>query len=322
MKKTPETVITIIGALNSNIEKRAAQIVRETCAEEVSIKTLHPNHAIDIIVNPYPKELTTILYENLAKLGSFDVFIQPNDEFRKKKMLICDMEGTVIQQELLDELSKQLNLGDEISNITEKAMRGEIDFNDALIKRVKLLKDQPIELLLKIRSEIKYSPGADELIKTMNYNGAKCILISGGIDFFTEHVAKTLGFSRNYGNKVGIKDGKLTGEVIPPIIDKHAKYRLVIELAKELGCDIKQVMTTGDGANDIPMLQIPSLVGVGYYGKLPVQEATPHQVNHTNMKSVLYMQGYDKDDIERAQKQTHKSTHQANQNNKPLCPSL
>ena len=324
MKKTPETVITIIGALNSNIEKRAAQIVRETCAEEVSIKTLHPGHAIDIIVNPYSTELTAILYENLANLGPFDVFIQPNDEFRRKKLLICDMEGTTIKQELLDELANRFNLGNKISNITEKAMHGNIDFKDALRMRMKLLEGLPIEALRETLSKIEYSTGAAALIKTMNNNGAKCVLISGGIDFFTNHVAKTLGFYRNYGNKIGIKDGKLTGEIISPIIDEHAKNCLVIKLAKELGFEPKDVMTVGDGANDILMLKNAG-VGISYYGKPAVKEATSYQVNHTGMISMLYMQGYNEKEIKEALKQTSKNdqiTSQANQNNKPFCPSL
>jgi len=326
MKKTPETVITIIGdSLNSEVEKHAAQIVREICAEEVRIKTLHPGHAIDIMIDSFDSELMATLHKNLANLGPFDIFIQPNDEFRKKKILICDMEGTVILQELLNELAEHFNVSDKIIPITEKAMRGEIDFNDALKMRVKLLKGLPIEALHKTLSEIKYSPGAAALIKTMNNNGAECVLVSGGFNYFTKHVAETLGFSKSFSNKLGIKNGKLTGEVIPPIIDKHAKNRLVIELAKELGCDPRHVMTTGDGANDILMLQIPGVVGVGYYGKLPVQEATPHQVNHTNMMSVLYMQGYNEKEIEEALKQTSKNNQiipQANQNNKPFCPSL
>ena len=325
MEKMHKTVITVIGgSLDSDVEKHAAQIVKEAGVKDVHIKTLHPNYAIDIIVDPYPTELTDILYKNLKKLGSFDIFIQPDDEFRRKKMLFCDMEGTVIQQELLDELSKRLNLGNEISNITKKAMLGEIDFEDALRMRVKLLEGLPIEALHETLSKIKYSPGVATLIKTMKRHGAECVLVSGGIDFFTEHVAKTLGFSRNYGNKIGIKDGKLTGEVIPPIIDKHAKNHLVEKLAKELGYDIEQVITIGDGANDIPMLQIPGVVGIGHFSKPVVQEATPHQVNHTSMMAVLYMQGYNEKEIINVLSQTPTNNQIApkpNLRQQPIYPS-
>ncbi|MFH1157569.1 MAG: phosphoserine phosphatase SerB [Pseudomonadota bacterium] len=297
MEKRHETAITVIGeGLDSSVENRAARIVKETGVGSLRINTLHPGYAIDIIVNSIPPELTAILYKKLAALGPFDVFIQPDDGFRKKKLLIADMDATIIQQETLDELAAHFGLRDKIAPITEKAMRGEIDFDEALRMRVRELKGLPMETLAETLRDIRYSPGAAALIKTMNLHGAKCILVSGGFDFFTNHVAATLGFYRNFGNRLGVENGKLTGEVLPPILDRHAKERLVTEMAKDLGCDLRHVVAIGDGANDIPMLKKAG-TGVGYFGKPAVTEATPCQIRHTSLISALYMQGYRRDEI-------------------------
>ena len=201
------------------------------------------------------------------------------------------MDATMVRQETLDELAAYLNLKDKIAQITEKAMRGEIDFHAALRMRVGMLKGLPLAAIFETLGKVEYSLGAATLIKTMNRHGTRCVLVSGGFDLFTEPVAATLGFVKNFGNRLEIVDGKLTGEVIPPIIDKDSKERIVVDQARALGCDMQQVATIGDGANDIPMLKKAG-TGIGYFGKPAVVEATPHQIRHTDLVSVLYMQGY------------------------------
>jgi phosphoserine phosphatase len=292
-----ETVITIVGdTLDPSVENRAARLVRETGAEGLELDRLHPGRALDILVKAHTPALTGLLRQRLGSLGAFDVFVQPNDLFRKKKLLIADMDATIIQQETLDELAAHLNLKDKIAPITEKAMRGEIDFQEALRMRVKLLRGLPLTAIFETISKIKYSPGADVLVRGMNRWGAKCVLVSGGFDFFTNHVASTLGFYKNFSNRLGIENQKLTGEVIPPIMDKSVKEQLVVDQAKVLGCSLKHVMAIGDGANDIPMLKKAG-TGVGYFGKPAVAAATPYQIRHTDLVSVLYMQGYRQKEI-------------------------
>jgi phosphoserine phosphatase len=293
----PETVITIVGnGLDAAVEKRAAELVRETGIDGLQVEMLQAGHAVDILLKAQTPELSALLRRKLAPLGAFDIFIQPNDHFRKKKLLIADMDATMVRQETLDELAAHFNLKDKVAPITEKAMRGEIDFQEALRMRVRLLKGLPLAALFETISQIEYSPGAAALVKTMGRQGAKCVLVSGGFDLFTNHVAQTLGFHKNFGNQLVIEDQKLTGEVVSPIVDKNVKEKLVVEQAKAFGCDLQQVVAVGDGANDIPMLKKAG-TGVGYFGKPAVLEATPHQIRHTDLTAILYMQGYRQEEI-------------------------
>lgn len=293
-----ETAITIVGNVPASVCRRAAALAKDTGVENLRIEVLHPDQAVDILVNQSTPELTTLLRRNLTPLGAVDIFVQPHDEFRKKKLLVADMDATMIRQETLDELAAHFNLKDKVAGITEKAMQGEIDFHEALRQRVRMLKGLPEAALFETLRKIEYSTGALSLVRTMNRQGAKCVLVSGGFDLFTNHVATTLGFYKNFGNRLGIEDSKLTGEVIPPIVDKLAKERLVTEQAKFIGCDLRHVVAVGDGANDIPMLKKAG-AGVGFFGKPAVVEATPHQIRHTDLTAILYMQGYRQEEIVR-----------------------
>lgn len=287
-----ETVVTVIGTvLDPVVEKRVLQVIKDTGVEGMRIDILHPGRAVDILVKGQAPELTKVLSSRLAAIGNVDIFVQLSDTYRKKKLLVADMDATMIVQETLDELAAHFNLKDKIIPITEKAMRGEIEFGEALRMRVRLLKGLPETALFETLSTIKYSPGAEVLVRTMARQGAKCVLVSGGFDLFTGHVAAKLGFHKNFGNRLEIEGRQLTGEVMPPILDKHAKERLLVEQARAAGCELGHVLAIGDGANDVPMLKKAG-VGIGYFGKPAVQEATPHQIRHTDLLSVLYMQGY------------------------------
>jgi phosphoserine phosphatase len=291
-----ETVITIVGNITPALENQAMQCIKAVGIEDLRLEVLSQNKAVDIIVGRHNPELTKILFDKTQNLGNFDIFIQANDDFRKKKLLLADMDATIILQETLDELAAHFNLKDKVSAITERAMRGELDFHEALKARVKLLKGLPMTALFETLRRIEYSVGAGSLVKTMNRHGAKCVLVSGGFDIFTSHVAVALGFYKNFGNQLGIENGVLTGEVIPPIVDKDVKEQQIITQAKLLPCDLKHVIAIGDGANDIPMLKRAG-VGVGYFGKPAVLTATPHQIRHTDLVSVLYLQGYKQTEI-------------------------
>ncbi len=296
-----KTVVTIVGSSpDAALENRAAQAVKETGVEDLTVETLRPGYAVDILVRAESSARMDVIREKLAvltTLGPFDIFVQPNDEFRKKKLLITDMDATIIVQETLDELAAQAGLKDKIAPITQQAMRGEIDFQEALRLRVRLLKGLPVAALAETLRQVEYSSGAATLVKTMSRRGAQCVLVSGGFDFFTAAVAATLGFHKNFGNRLVVQDDRLTGEVVTPVLDKRAKERLVVEQARGFPCDLKHVVAVGDGANDIPMLQKAG-VGVGYFGKPAVVAATPHQIRHTDLSAVLYMQGYRHSDFQ------------------------
>ena len=292
-----ETVVTIVAGEDSGLteahEKRLAAEVKSLGVDGLRTDWLGEGRALDLILSGNSAELTARLRQKLQNTGSFDIFVQPRDENRRKGLLLADMDATMVEGETLDDLAAHLNLKDKIAPITAQAMRGELDFAEALKMRVGLLKGLPVSALFQTLDGLRYSKGALALVKTMNRFDAKCVLISGGFDIFTRHVAGVLGFYRNIGNSLGIENDKLTGEVLPPIVDKDTKRRTLIEETETLGLTPARTMAVGDGANDIPMLQAAG-AGVGYFGKPAVQEATPHQVRHSDLTALLYMQGYRK----------------------------
>lgn len=295
----PETVITIVAgpavALTPAVEQKALGRVKGLGMEIGKVEALAPGHAMDIVVR-VGEEGVTPLRQAFHDFGTFDVFVQKQDENRKKRLLVADMDATMIEGETLDELAAHFGLKDKIAPITAKAMRGEIDFAEALRMRVGLLKGMPVSALYDTLKAVKFSKGGRTLVQTMNRSGAKCVLISGGFDMFTSHVAAALGFYKNIGNRLGIADEKLTGDVIPPIVDKFTKKKTVEDEARNFGLEPRAAVAIGDGANDIPMLQTAG-AGVGYFGKPAVQAATPYQIRHTDLTSVLYMQGYRREEF-------------------------
>lgn len=286
-----ETVVTIVGSVDKAVENRAAALIREAGVEGIECLRLDSGLAVDFVLPVFSDALVDELRRKFAHFGSFDIFVQPNDAFRRKKMLIADMDATMVENETLDDLAGLLGLKDQVAPITAAAMRGELDFKQALAQRVLLLKGMPVEKLMEAIDHVRFTKGADKLVKTMARHGAHCVLISGGFDIFTRHVAGVLGFHKNFGNTLGVAGGRLTGEVIPPIVDKDVKKKTLEEEARARQIDLRAVMSVGDGANDIPMLQTAG-AGVGYFGKPAVQTATPYQVRYTDLTALLFMQGY------------------------------
>jgi phosphoserine phosphatase len=257
---------------------------------------LKQGYAVDYFITEESDDLRRKLSQKLVAMGEVDVFIQQNDEFRKKRLLVSDMDGTIVQQETIDEVAASLDIKDELAQITEMAMRGEMDFAESLQTKVAMLKGLPVDELFKVVERLEYSVGASQLIRTMNKFGAKCVLVSGGFDVFTGSVAGSLGFAEHFSNKLVVKENKLTGEVCKPIQDKHGKEQILLDQAKALGCDLRHVMAVGDGANDLLMLKRAG-TGVGYFAKPLVQEAVPYQIRHTDLTSLLYIQGYSFDEF-------------------------
>jgi len=293
----PEIALTLVARdLSPALEKRAAEAVYAEGVDGLRLDPLHQGRALDILFKTDSEALVPHLRNKLKDLGAVDIFIQPNDASRKKKLFIADMDATMVKQETLDELAGHLGLKNKVAVITEKAMRGELDFFEAVKLRVAMLKGLPLKAVFETLEKIEYSDGAKTLVATLARHGARCILVSGGFEFFTTPVGQTLGFHKSYGNALGLSDGKLTGEVIPPLIDRDAKERILNEEAKALNIPPALALAIGDGANDVPML-LRAGAGVGYFGKPAVIAATPHQIRHTDLTTVLYMQGYRKQDF-------------------------
>lgn len=213
---------------------------------------------------------------------------------RRKKLLIADMDSTMIHQECIDELGVMAGVGARIKDITARAMRGELNFEGALKERVALLKgldESVIEQLL--RERISFMEGGKTLLATMKANGAYTALVSGGFTAFTSHVAATLGFDENRSNTLLIENGKLTGEVALPILGKEAKVKSLKRICKERGFRKADAIAVGDGANDIPML-LEAGMGVALHAKPKVQAEAPICINHGDLTALLYLQGYRK----------------------------
>ncbi len=211
---------------------------------------------------------------------------------RRKSLLIADMDSTMIEQECIDEIAVVAGVGERVADITERAMRGELDFEAALNERVGLLKGLPEDTLQSIFEErIKIMPGARTLIQTMKKSGAFCALVSGGFTFFTARVAKVIGFDSNQANSLESADGKLTGHVVPPILGKQAKLDALNTLVQKMDLPISKTLAVGDGANDLAMITAAGL-GVAYHAKPIVAKEADAQVIHNDLTALLYLQGY------------------------------
>lgn len=215
---------------------------------------------------------------------------------RRKKLLLSDMDSTILVNETLDEIADIAGLGDEIAAITAKTMAGELEFAQALIERVAMLAELPEETLAQAYGRVGYSPGSAVLVGTMRANGAYTALVSGGFKYFTSRVAGKIGFDLDLANDLEISDGRLTGRVQGPILDPGAKLSALIRLSDEHGLSPADAVTVGDGSNDIPMLRAAGL-GVAYRGKPVVRKAITCQINHTDLTTLLYFQGYRREEF-------------------------
>ena len=216
---------------------------------------------------------------------------------RRKRILLADMDSTMIQQECIDELGVVAGVGDHIKAVTARAMNGEIDFEGALKERVALLKGLPQSVIQEvIDTRITFMQGGKTLLATMKKHGAYTALVSGGFTAFTSHVAASLGFHENRANELLVVDGKLTGEVAMPILGKDAKVESLIRICSVHGLSPADVLAVGDGANDIPMLQAAGM-GVALHAKPVVQEQARMVINHGDLTALLYLQGYQKSEF-------------------------
>jgi phosphoserine phosphatase len=233
------------------------------------------------------------VWSDLQTLG-VDLIVQP-EEGRRKKMLLADMDSTMIQQECIDELAAEAGVGDRVAAITAAAMNGELDFDGALRERVGLLKGLPESVINEVLDKrITLMPGGSELIATMKVNGAYAALVSGGFTAFTGAIAEKLGFDENRANTLISKDGLLTGDVGMPILGKQAKVDALEEITARLGISESDVLAVGDGANDLGMLKRAG-TGVALHAKPSVAAQCDVRVNFGDLTALLYLQGYARD---------------------------
>ncbi|MCC5972445.1 MAG: phosphoserine phosphatase SerB [Rubellimicrobium sp.] len=230
------------------------------------------------------------VWEDLQRTG-VDLILQP-EEGRRKRMLLADMDSTMIRQECIDELAFVAGVGEQVSDITRRAMNGELDFEGALIERVALLKGLPAAMIDHVLDErISHMPGGYELVATMKAHGAHAALVSGGFTAFTERVAAALGFDEHRANTLLIEGGLLTGEVARPILGREAKVTALDEITARLGIGAEDVLAVGDGANDLGMLARAG-TGAALHAKPMVAAECEVRINHGDLSALLFLQGY------------------------------
>lgn len=291
-------ILTLIASKNIQITNDILDIVKNYSYFE-DINWLSDGKALDIffqtddICSKFQK-----LQESLLNL-KIDTILQAENESRKKKLLLADMDGTLIEEECLDEIADKIGIKEQVANITKRAMAGEIDFNTSLTERISLLKGIDKDILEEVRQMLTIRSGAYELSQTMRANNATCILVSGGFELFANFVVKKIGFLKGYSNILDINDNKITGKIIPPIVNETRKKEILELEVKKLGLSRQQVVAIGDGANDIEMLKIAGL-GIAFHASDKTENLTYHKIKYADLKSILYVQGYSDADIAKA----------------------
>jgi phosphoserine phosphatase len=234
--------------------------------------------------------LKNVIQRTCDEVG-FDTIIQPDTPYRQRRRLVVfDMDGTLIEGELIDELARQANVGEKVSEITHRAMSGEIEFKEALRERVRLLKGLPVSVLEEVASSMKLSAGTYELVSTLKAMGFKLALISGGFKFFADRLRQQLGLDYAFANDLEVRDGTLTGDIKGPIIDREAKGKIVTQLAEKEGIAREEIVAVGDGANDEIMLKNAGL-GIAFNASDLLQKVADGRLTHSNLLGLLYCLG-------------------------------
>jgi phosphoserine phosphatase len=259
---------------------------------------LAPGIAADVCFEPDALVDAKILAEQLRPTLAarpVDVVVQPLAH-RRKRLLVADMDSTMIDQECIDELADKVGLKPRIAAITERAMRGEIAFEPALRERVALLQGLPLAVVDEVLAErIRVTPGAVPLVRTMRAHGAYTCLVSGGFTLFTDRVAAMIGFHENRANRLIVEAGRIAG-VAEPILGRDAKLAALVDLAEKLGLPRDATLAAGDGANDLAMLAAAGL-GVAYRAKPKVAAGAHARIDHGDLTALLYVQGYRREEF-------------------------
>ncbi len=284
-------IATLISqSKNTRLHEIAAKTSAKFC--EGNIEWLAHDVAVDILLSDEcnMEEVHQFL-QTLTNENKIDFAIQPVLN-RRKKALIADMDSTMIDQECIDELAAEIGLKDKVAAITAKAMNGEIEFESALRERVALLEGLSSSISRQvINNRITLAKGGKTLLATMKKNGAWTALVSGGFTLFTKEIAAMLGFDENHANILEIADGRFTGTVQEPILGADAKVAALNRIAKEQNFTADDFIAVGDGANDLPMLQLAG-TGVALHAKPNVAKQAKIKIDHSDLTALLYIQGY------------------------------
>ncbi|AQS86179.1 MAG: phosphoserine phosphatase SerB [Acetobacter aceti] len=256
---------------------------------------LSPGEAVDIACAPLTPAQIDAVRLALAD-RAVDVLYSSKTESRRRKILVADMDSTIVANETLDDIAAHAErlrpgVGEEVAAVTRRSMNGEIDFQTSLRNRVAFLRDLPASLLEDAWKDVKINPGARTLVRTMKAHGAVTALVSGGFTWFTTRVGEACGFAENHANILNVTDDVLTGTVDEPILGPDAKLRHLIRIATAAGVPLNAALTIGDGANDLPMLRAAGF-GIGFHAKPVVRKEIVNRIEHGTLRAALFAQGY------------------------------
>ena len=290
-------VVTILGgAVDAPALARVARVLADhgVNIERVTKLTQGQLRCVELLITMPPalevRELTRKLLHAGASLG-VDIAVQKESLYRRaKRLVVMDMDSTLIRIEVIDELARIAGVGEQVAAITERAMNGELDFDGSLRARVALLKGLPEAALTEVYRTIPLTPGARTLVKVLKRLGFRTAVISGGFRFFTDRLKEELGLDYAFANGLEIRDGAVTGELVGPIVDGTRKAELLEEIAAREGITLDQSIAIGDGANDLPMLGRAGL-GIAFNAKARVREQADTHINQPGLDSILYLLG-------------------------------
>ena len=280
-------VSRIIASHGMNIERI------DRLSAELSPQAFGANACVELAVSGDGTREAGMRAEFLqaAQELSIDIAFQRESIFRRNRRLFAfDMDSTLIQGEVIDELAKMAGVGKQVASITEAAMRGELNFDESFTRRVGLLKGLPADRVYELLNTIPMAEGAERLIRTLKLLGYKTAILSGGFMFFARSLQERLGIDYVYSNELEIADGRVTGRVIPPVVNGDRKAALLAEIAECEGFSLEQVVAVGDGANDIPMLNLAGM-GIAYRAKALVRRSADHAISALGLDGLLYLIG-------------------------------
>ena len=283
-------VTKIMSDQNLNIDS----IKRLTGRTSIVETEVYPRSCVQLSVSGdiVDKTVMTASFMLISRTLDVDISFQEDNIYRRNRRLVCfDMDSTLIQTEVIDELAELAGVGEEVRAITESAMNGEIDFSESFKKRMALLEGLSEDVLHNVAINLPITKGAHRLMKALKYYGYKTAILSGGFTYFGEYLQKELGIDYVYANQLEIKDGKLTGNYLGEIVDGQKKAEYLKAIAEKEGIHINQTIAVGDGANDLPMINLAGL-GIAFHAKPTVKESAATSISSLGLDGVLYLLGY------------------------------